>query len=121
MVYGNTGMKNDFGGHDNHHYHNIYAYVQSALEICEQMEGHEDHFVDNRVVMTGSKVGDFKCQGPGAPVLGGNQYYTPSGDVQECNMQLKDWQKQGNDFNSTVAKLPTDEQIIGWAKSLLGF
>ena len=27
LVYGGRAMKNDFGGHDNHHYGNIYGYV----------------------------------------------------------------------------------------------
>merc|ERR1712107_115592 len=31
MVYGGQGLKSDFGGHDNHHTNNIYAYVKRAL------------------------------------------------------------------------------------------
>ncbi len=27
LVYGGNGMKTDFGGHDNHHFNNLYAYV----------------------------------------------------------------------------------------------
>ena len=27
FAYGANGLKSDFGGHDNHHYRNIYAYV----------------------------------------------------------------------------------------------
>jgi hypothetical protein len=100
MVYGGQGMKNDFGGHDNHHYRNIYAYVGCALSICEQLEGHEDHFVENRVIMVGNSVGDFKCEGPGAPIIGSNSYYTASGNVTVQNAaQWGSERGQGSQFN----------------------
>jgi hypothetical protein len=121
MVYGGQGMKNDFGGHDNHHYRNIYAYVGSALGICDQLEGHEDYFVENRVIMVGDSVGGFKCKGPGALIIGNNSYYTASGNVTECKMQLREWQKQGKDLNSTSSRYPPDVEVIQWAKTMLGF
>lgn len=31
FVYGEAGLKSDFGGHDNHHENNIYAYAGSAF------------------------------------------------------------------------------------------
>merc|ERR1719428_252494 len=43
LVYGGQGMKNDFGGHDNHHYNNVYAYVGQGLGVCGQQPGHEDY------------------------------------------------------------------------------
>ena len=46
------GMKNDFGGHDNHHYGNIYAYAGEGLGVCSQQPGHEDFFYGNKVVVT---------------------------------------------------------------------
>ena len=33
LVYGGQGMKNDFGGHDNYHRNNIYAYSGKALGV----------------------------------------------------------------------------------------
>ena len=33
FVYRGQGMKNDFGGHDNHHTGDIYAYVGQALGV----------------------------------------------------------------------------------------
>ncbi|CAE8664940.1 unnamed protein product, partial [Polarella glacialis] len=41
LVYGGNGMKNDFGGHDNHHTDNVYAYVGQALSVCPMLDGHE--------------------------------------------------------------------------------
>jgi hypothetical protein len=121
LVYGGRGMKNDFGGHDNHHFNNIYAYVDTGLNVCDQLEGHEDYFYSNKVIMTGDELGGFKCSGPGKTVIQNNTYYTSSGDVQECGMSLADWQKQGEDKGSTVMKYPDDDMIIHWARELLDF
>mmetsp|Transcript_4055 Transcript_4055/g.6173 ORF Transcript_4055/g.6173 Transcript_4055/m.6173 type:complete len:357 (-) Transcript_4055:62-1132(-) len=121
LVYGRQGMKNDFGGHDNHHYNNIYAYVDHGLGICEQLDGHEDYFYGNKVVMTGTKVGSFACTGTGRPVIYNNEYYTTTGNVTECGMPLAAWQAQGNDHGSKVKSLPADGMVIQWARFLLDF
>jgi hypothetical protein len=122
MVYGGQGMKNDFGGHDNHHFDNVYAYVGHAMGTCDAEEGHQDHFMRNKVVMTGNDVGGFTCKSPGKAVLKDNQYYTPDGKITECRMSLEDWQKAGsdNDPGSTVHTHPTADTIIGWAREVLG-
>mmetsp|Transcript_5095 Transcript_5095/g.15535 ORF Transcript_5095/g.15535 Transcript_5095/m.15535 type:complete len:115 (-) Transcript_5095:198-542(-) len=114
-------MKSDFGGHDNRHYGNIYAYVRSALAICTQQPGHEDHFVNNSVVMTGTDVGSFACEGSAKTLVSGNSYYTPTGKVTECKMELRNWQAMGNDVGSRVGPLPTDASIIELARKKLGF
>ena len=44
-------MKNDFGGHDNFHFNNMYAYVGQGLDVCQQLNGHSDYFYNNSVVM----------------------------------------------------------------------
>lgn len=119
-------MKNDFGGHDNHHYRNIYAYAGQGLGVCSQLVGHEDYFYDNRVVVTGGKVGGFRCtddpQGKfGKTVLHDNEYFTADGNISECGMSLQAWQAKGGDKGSSVAPYPDDSVIIGWAKAKLGF
>merc|ERR1712178_554867 len=119
LVYGGQGMKNDFGGHDNHHFNNTYAYVGRGLGVCSQIDGREDLFTGNKVVTTGSDVGSFTCSGTGKTIVNNNQYFTSSGQTSECKMPLDKWQKQGEDKGSTVAKIPSDETIIGWAKELL--
>jgi len=121
LVYGNRGMKNDFGGHDNHHYGNLYAYAGEGMSVSAQNEGHVDMFYGNKVVMTGSSVGNFGCSGAGQTVVHSNAYFTASGQVTECHMDLATWQARGEDVNSTVAKYPADSVIIGWAKEKLGF
>jgi len=121
MVYGGQGMKNDFGGHDNHHTGNIYAYVGRALGVCGMLDGHEDVFTGNKVVLTSSSVGGPQCKAPGKTTMGQNSYYTPDGNVQECGSSLKDWQSKDktNEPGSTVGKTPDDATIIGWAKAKL--
>ena len=121
LVYGNNGMKNDFGGHDNHHYRNVYAYVGEGLGVCSQLPGHQDFFYANRVVLTRANVGGFACEGDAKTVVHDNSYFTSSGNVSECKMDLHAWQARGNDRGSTVARLPADREIIGWARQMLGF
>lgn len=121
LVYGGQGMKNDFGGHDNHHYNNTYAYVGQAMGLCGQLPGHEDYYYFNRAVLTGSQVGGLTCSGNGKTVVHDNQYFTPNGKISECGVDLSAWQSKGNDVGSTVGPTPSDQQIITWAKQLLGF
>ena len=62
-----------------------------------------------------------RLPGPAKTIVNHNEYYTPSGAISECGKDLKTWQAQGEDVGSTVAALPKDETIIGWARSLLDF
>ena len=122
FIYGGRGMKNDFGGHDNHHYDNIYAYVGAGMgDGAQQLESHEDQFYGNHVVMTGTDVGDMQCNAPGKSVVHSNNYYTPSGAVTECGKSLADWQSAGNDAGSNVYTLPDDDEIFGWIRKKLDF
>ena len=52
LVYSGNGLKSDFDGHDNHHFGNIYAYVDGhCMGICSQLPGHEDMFQNNTCIM----------------------------------------------------------------------
>ena len=124
MVYGKQGMKSDFGGHDNNHFNNIYTFTQVALgDGTQQIEGHEDAFYGNTVIMTAEDVGRPVCDPPGKTIMHDNKYYTPSGTITECGKPLADWQKLSdqNDKGSTVEKWPSTEYMIGLAKQKLGF
>ena len=119
LVYGGQGMKNDFGGHDNHHFGNIYAYAGRALGVCATIAGHEDYFYGNKAVITGNSVGGPQCGAP-KTVMHDNEYYTADGAITECGKPLAEIVAAGGDLNSTVSKIPTDDVIIGWAKGKLG-
>ena len=107
LVYGGQGMKNDFGGHDNHHSGNIYAYVGQAMGVCAQLAGHEDQFYGNKVVLTGTDVGGVQ-----ATHVHDNKYFTSTGKITENGKPMAE-------TGSTVATLPDDDTIIGWAKDTL--
>ena len=66
-----------------------------------------------------TQVGSFTCTGTGKTVMAENVYYTQSGNVTECGQDLAKWMAAGNDKGSSVASLPTDATVIGWAKALL--
>ena len=84
------------------------------------LNGFEDHFTNNKVIMTGTNVGSETCTGNGTTIMGHNSYFTPTGNLTECKVPLDTWQKMGHDAGSTVAKTPDDATIIGWAKEKLG-
>jgi len=74
LVYGGQGMKNDFGGHDNHLFNIIYGYVGRGFGVCAQLDGHEDQYYGNKLVTTGTDVGSGTCKGAGMTVVHDNQY-----------------------------------------------
>jgi hypothetical protein len=84
------------------------------------LDGHEDNFSGNQVVLTGTDVGRPNCEAPGKTVMGNNSYYTSTGKVTECKMTLQEWMAKGNEVGSSVGKTPADATIIGWAKAKLG-
>ncbi len=51
-------MKSDFGGHDNIHHDNVYAYYGQGFGICNQIKGHPDSFYSNHV---GETISRPKC------------------------------------------------------------
>jgi hypothetical protein len=122
------GMKNDFSGHDNMHYENLYAYIRGpAVDITTAMTpGHEDHFYNNSVVQTGNSSGLIaRCEASpraqcaaspseGCPVVHDNQLYTPDGNGSECGGH------GGMANGDSVAVWPTDEELIALAKQKLG-
>jgi len=121
MSYSGNGMKNDFGGHDNVHHNNLYAYVGKGFGICSQLPGHEDYFYNNTVVMTADgNYGGGACSGDAITVVHDNSIYTPHGNVTECGYPLAEWQAKGNDPGTTAAPYPSDDVLLSLSKELLG-
>lgn len=118
LVYGGQGMKNDFGGHDNHHYRNLYAHVGQVLGVVSTLLGHEDVLVENTAVLNGNNVGSPVCTGA-ITQMRDNRYFTPSGTISLCGKPLDVAQEMGLDSNSTVGHIPADETILAWARELL--
>ncbi len=116
-------------GHDNHHDHNVYAYV-SQTPMCngydgsmaQMLDGHVDSFFNNTVVMLND--GAYAkpiCSGEGASLLGGNTIFSPSGNITECGMSVQAWQAAGHDAGTVVmGRLPTDQELLDAGKRALG-
>ena len=125
FVYGDNGLKNDFGGHDNRHINNVYAYIANAWTFC-CISGANDKFINNSVIMRGNDGYDSNCnlpQGTTNMIVMNNTIYNPSGKINGngmvCNVTWKQWQQNGNDKGTTFYTLPTDQQIIEMGKQLL--
>ena len=127
LIYGKRGLKTDWGGHDNYHYNNVYAYLEQALATTmteKQLPGHSDAFFNNKVVLLGRLIGTPDCDDvkDGGTIMHNNQYYTPDGRANVCKMSLKDFQeKLGREAHSTSQVIPSDEIIIQWGRELLEF
>jgi hypothetical protein len=124
-VYSGNGMKSDFGGHDNIHFGNVYAFVGQGFGICNQLKGHPDVFHSNHVIQNGDgNYGNGQaCKttaSEDATVVHDNAIYTPSGKVTECGMSLAAWQAAGNDPGSSAAVTPSDDVILALARTALG-
>lgn len=118
-------MKSDFGGHDNVHHDNVYAYVGSGFSICNQLKGHPDQFYSNILVQEhdGDYGGGQACKTSAsvdATNVHDNRVYTPTGSVTECGMSLAAWQAAGNDPGTTAAPYPSDATLIAYARAALG-
>ena len=142
LVYGDNGLKSDYGSHDNHHYENIYAFARTLYCVSSPNTDPltQDLFHHNTAVMVadnGLGCGDHgdsvKCgtvpDQPGAPFLWGNTLYTPSGNasnVSTCGKSLAYWQSRTRNgsrvFNSTtVHPYPTQgDEIVRWARDMFG-
>jgi hypothetical protein len=134
LVYASNGLKSDFGGHDNHHIGNIYAYVGSGTwgsgtcmsNGAAQLEGHEDLYQNNLCVL--SEGGDYASYNEphiSLPIMGDNDVYVLSeddvGTVGVNGVAVADFQKTypGVDDGSTVQLLEDWEIIIDKARALL--
>lgn len=134
LVYSSNGLKSDFGGHDNHHIGNIYAYVGSGSwgsgscmsDGASQLDGHEDLYQNNFCVLSeGGDYGSFDAS-TAYPKMGDNDIYVSGeddvGTVGLNGMALADFQaaNPGVDDGSTVALLDDWEIIINKGRALLG-
>jgi hypothetical protein len=116
-------LKNDFGGHDNHHHHNVYYNRGGCMSVCAQKPGHEDAFYNNTCIINGNNPGYARFSqgigGPAYPVMHDNMVYTLDGQATEAGKAIADWQKQGHDLGTTVAKIPSDEAVVAMGKNVL--
>jgi hypothetical protein len=107
-------MKNDFDGHDNRHFNNLFCYITGpAVDITTNMQpGHEDWFYNNTVVGTGLQYDLIARNTTVPPLVYDNRIFTVNGVATAARMPLSN--------GTTVGKWPDDATLIGWAKDRLG-
>jgi hypothetical protein len=148
IVYGQTGLKFDFGAHDVRAVGNYYAYIDLAFNtnggggaIPGGQRRGSKWFVNNTVILGAGSASIFgggygsDCPIIGRPDLGkifGNTIHSkdavmvpcldttaPSkGCVRSCTLQQ--WVAEGHDNGTTAGPVPRDEEVIAAAKRLLG-
>ena len=111
-----AGLKSDFGGHDNWHESNVYAYVGSCFG-----KGNNLRFVNNSCVLRSDRGYDSDCGLPTGMSVSGNAVFTPGGALKVCGApSLTEWVRQGHDHGSSLHSLPSDDELIEKGRSLLG-
>jgi hypothetical protein len=137
FVYGNGGLKSDYGGHDNVHHDNVYAFIThgKCVSIEPQKPGHADGFFSNYCVFQTRPdwtpgYAEYYCSttSPNStdvyelPLMHDNQVWQQgaNGSVR-CMQQafhqhnwttLEEWQRLGHD-QGTVVKNVSDLDV-GW-------
>ena len=110
LAYASLGLKSDFGGHDNAHARNVYAYVGACFG-----QGHRDAFVNNSCVVNAPSGGfDSDCDDALAPGMrvSGNAVYNEAGDFGSVRIC---------DATNTVAPWPSDDELIAMGRAKLDF
>lgn len=126
LVYSENGLKSDFKSHDNHHYRNIYAFPGTAYRVTQANTDseHLDWFHSNRVLLARDNSVEGKGMGcPGSlgfPLVWNSTFYTPSGNLTDCNEPLEHWVKLGYYNTTSVEAYPSTDEIMGWARTALG-
>eukprot|EP01083_Nonionella_stella_P003656 10523_1 len=125
FVYGDNGLKNDFGGHTNYHTNNVYAYVNNAWSFC-CISGSNDRFINNSVVLKNNGGYNSNCnlpKGTDGMIVQNNSIYNPSGLIMGtgnvCGVSFDEWQAKGNDVGTTIKKVPSDQTIIQMGRQKL--
>eukprot|EP00750_Incisomonas_marina_P033516 INCI9889.3.p1 GENE.INCI9889.3~~INCI9889.3.p1 ORF type:complete len:911 (+),score=132.78 INCI9889.3:121-2853(+) len=85
--FSDNGLKNDFGGHDNRHFNNVYINTRTCMGVNPQKPDHLDAFYNNTCIIFANSPNyasyDTKdTYGPhGRPIMHDNQVFTLDGKV----------------------------------------
>jgi len=120
LAYGDSGLKSDYGGHDQYWRDNIVAYVGSCYGVWG-FKGYNDVFVNNTCVMRQGYGSD--CNLDKSWQVSSNKVFSRDGQLTVCGMPWDQWVKSGTtrDTGTTLGKWPSDGQLVAWARQLLGF
>eukprot|EP01084_Bolivina_argentea_P320044 555206_1 len=139
LVYGQRPYKSNFGGHNIHHWNNIFAYSASCGEIYdnEPLPGTPDIWenctcVLNQVIKNSSNVFDYmvitKCDTfypkyNGGFISGNNTINVDGGNMNNIGLcsasQAKYTSTTGDGKNTVIAGWPSTNDLINQAKNIL--
>eukprot|EP01084_Bolivina_argentea_P161071 280406_1 len=136
LVYGQVGLKSDYGGHDIYHYNNIFAYLSQQcfwinIAFDGQQSGFNDIFVNNTCILNINQpnilnYGGFSCDKINQdrwPILGSNKIYQLNNNVSNvglCGLSETEFQmKYNTDLNTIIYGQPNNTDIIQQAKYML--
>ena len=117
FAYGENGLKGDFGGHDNKWHGNVLAYVGNCYTTYS-FKIYNDAFYGNQCVFTSSYKSD--CDVFAGWEVHDNAVFSQSGNLNVCGMDFKAYQAEGHDKGSSVAKWPSDANLVAMGKKVLG-
>jgi hypothetical protein len=134
FVYGDNGLKSNFGGHDNEHSDNIYAYVGTCFygnpcQSCATPASVANAtFTGNRCVFRNPNGYFSNCGNFTKPVtVRDNSVYSHNGSCEVCAgkgegsaLSLEQWVAEGHDVGSSVSPWPEDAELVGWVRGKLG-
>ena len=114
FIYGRLGLKADFNAAWNHHYNNVYAYVQSCYLIGPYHAGAYDAFYDNtcQAMENGRSAYASTCGNVPFVQVFNNSVHTANGGsgVTFCD----------GDTGSTASGLLSDDELRVRAEAVLG-
>ena len=117
FAYGDEGLKSDFGGHDNRWHGNVLAYVGNCYHMWS-FKGYNDAFFGNKCIFRTGYSSD--CKVSAGWEVHDNTVFSQSGSAQVCGMDFKAWQAHGHDPGSSIAKWPSDDDVIAMGRKVLG-
>lgn len=115
LVYGNNGLKSDFGGHNEEFIGNVLAFVGSCWspDWLGGFAGLGDGFWNNSCIFRLRYESDCFPEGKGLGWrVGNNTVYSQSGDEAVCNTTLSNWLAQGHDRGTTIRKWPSVRKLV---------
>ena len=128
LVGGEWAMKSDQGGHSNWQWNNLNAYATGpAVNLfTPQLPGLEDRYFNNTLIQR-NNLAEYGVVGSvstsrldvlcGMINVTNTRVFTESGEASKC-MGGPSIAETG--AGNTVQKLPADDEVIAWAKDLLG-
>ena len=126
FVYGDNGLKSDFGGHDHTWHRNLLLYVGNCYgsgfaKFSWGWPGYNDAFVNNTCVFRSTYESD--CARDASFEVRANRVYSRDGTLRVCGGKYAfgEWQSRGHDQQSSLGAWPADGALIEQVRALLGF